>query len=163
MKNKQFFLSISEAAFHIVQVGLELPSHHLYPYQLAKGDSEFPLFLPPPPKCSNYRCAPPCLPGLYILNDGSTVLWDRTFPGETQPKGTQPRQGGRNRCYGYHQSPARFIGITFKSKNDSKIAVSPKPTPAWVTAHESLEIGSTLHTLQADRQVGECPFQAAVV
>lgn len=39
----------------------------------------------------------------------------------------------------YHQSlfwQIRFIGITFRNRNDSKTDMSPKFAPAWVMAHE---------------------------
>jgi hypothetical protein len=38
-----------------------------------------------------------------------------------------------------------FIGATYRSRNDSKLAVSLKPTPAWVTAQKA---GHLEHTAQ---------------
>jgi hypothetical protein len=68
--------------------------------------------------------------------------------------------------------PLSFIGVTYRSmgkglltlaKMTQMTATSPRLTPAWGTAHSSQKPGtwSTLHSLQAAHQVGECPFQAA--
>lgn len=56
-----------------------------------------------------------------------------------------------------------FIGVTYKSINDSKTAASPWTTPAWVTVHKSWGTHSTLHKLQAPQQVPEGPFKVILV
>lgn len=50
-----------------------------------------------------------------------------------------------------------LAAIRVRSRSDSKIAASPKPTPGWVTAHSAGNL-STLHSLQVAQQVGACPF-----
>ena len=54
--------------------------------------------------------------------------------------------------------PVSFIRVTYRSRNDSKAAASPKPTPAYVTVHKA-RTWSTVHSLQAAQQVRECPFK----
>lgn len=51
--------------------------------------------------------------------------------------------------------------VTYQSRNDSQRAASPRPTQhGW----QLTELGtwSTLHSLQAAQQVGECPFQVTL-
>lgn len=49
-------------------------------------------------------------------------------------------------------------GNYLRSRNDSKPAVSPKPTPAWATAHKA---GYLEHTalMKLSRLEVDCPFQ----
>lgn len=100
------------------------------------------------------------------------ALCGKIFPGKMQHTclHTPNRITITDQSHGYHQSPAwwtmSFIGVTYcvgdmlynRSKNDSMIAESPKPTPEWVTAHKSWEPGVYLRSLLA---VGGCPFLMA--
>jgi len=42
--------------------------------------------------------------------------------------------------------PVSFIEVIYRSRNDSKTAASPKPTPVWVTVLKMLE--NLEHTAQ---------------
>lgn len=51
----------------------------------------------------------------------------------------------------YHQSliwQIRFIGITFRNRNDLKTYMSPKFAPAWVMAHEIWKWGTHCTTFR---------------
>lgn len=72
--------------------------------------------------------------------------------GDAAHTSTHPRQGSHNRPkYRYCQSPMTFTGVTYRSmgerfygwRNDSKAAASPRPSPAWVTAHMSWDLEHT--------------------
>jgi hypothetical protein len=69
------------------------------------------------------------------------------------------RSHDRPKC-GRHQSPTWSTNefswgylqeygweVTYKTRNDSKTAASPKPTPAWVTAHKA---GNQKHSAQPE-------------
>lgn len=52
----------------------------------------------------------------------------------------------------YHQNPTWIIGVTYRSRSDTKTDASPNLTPAWVTAH-GLGTWSTPHNLQPAQPV----------
>jgi hypothetical protein len=49
-------------------------------------------------------------------------------------------------------------GVTYRSRNGLKAAVSPKPVPAWLTDHKAGTLDLTAQPAVA-QQAGECPFQ----
>lgn len=54
--------------------------------------------------------------------------------------------------------PMSFIGVTSRSRNNSKIAEPQIPHPAWVTVYKSGNVENTTQP-EADQQFGGCPCQ----
>lgn len=83
-------------------------------------------------------------------------LCSKTICKETAHHSTHPKEGAHSRPkYRYHQCPTwpnnefylGYIqeygwGVAYRSRSESKIATSPKPTPASMTAHHSWEPGT---------------------
>lgn len=82
---------------------------------------------------------------------------EKTTSAEKQHRFTLPLTHNRPKS-GYHHvqrgEPVSFIEVTYRSRNDSRAAESPRPA----TAHKSWEPG-------ASRQLNrfECPFQVILV
>lgn len=52
-----------------------------------------------------------------------------------------------------------FIGAPYRSRDDPKTAVSPKPTPGWVRHLTKLKSWTILHSLQAAQHIRDRPFR----
>jgi hypothetical protein len=88
-------------------------------------------------------------------------LCNKAFPGETQHTSLLTPDGGPTLDQSADTTKVQFSkprglgGVTYRSRNDSKTAVSPKATPVWVTAHKAEDLEHTTQSLQAAQQVGK--------